>query len=125
MRRKGTSRPQFVQRIPADVRDRMSGLKLSVPVGMEFIPLTISPKAQSIRLSLRTADPGMVKLRQMQVAIYLETVWQALRANEPVPFTHRQAVALSGELYRAWSSDPDANHRVSLGTAHSARSSAL
>lgn len=114
MRRKGTSSAQFIQRIPADVKVRAAGLRLSVPVGSEFIALTISPRAQSVRLSLRTYDPGMVKLRQAQVAAYLETVWQTLRANKPVSLTHRQAVALSGELFRAWSSDPDVNHRVSL-----------
>lgn len=114
MRRKGTSKAQFVQHIPADVRPRASGLKLNVPVGAEFVHLTISPKAQAVRLSPRTAEPGMVKLRQMQVASYLETVWQALRVNQPVTLTHRQAVALSGELYREWSSDPDPSHRVSL-----------
>jgi hypothetical protein len=33
---------------------------------------------------------------------YLETVWQGLRAAEPVSLTHREAVALAGKLYQAW-----------------------
>ena len=44
MRRKGSSRQQFVQRIPADVRERVNGLKLDVPVGSEIVPLTITAK---------------------------------------------------------------------------------
>lgn len=105
MQRKGSSKHQFVQRIPADVKPHAAGLKLEVPVGGEVVPLTISPRAEAVRLSLRTSLPSEVKVRQAQVAGYLETVWEALRNSRPLPLSHRQAVALAGELYRAWADD--------------------
>jgi integrase len=105
VKRKGTRNIQFVQRIPADVKARAAGLKLSIPVGAEVQPLTISPKADAIRLSLRTSDPSAAKARQGQVGAYMETVWQALRGAKPTTLTHRQATALAGELYRAWADE--------------------
>ena len=41
-------------------------------------------------------------MRHGQAAAYLERVWRALREDQPVPLTQKQAAALSGELYRAW-----------------------
>jgi integrase len=102
VRRSGSRNRYFVRRIPADVRSRAAGLTLSVPVGDRFQSVRISPKAQSIRISLRTDDPTEVKLRQAKVDAYLENVWRALRAPAPVSLSHRDATALAGELYRAW-----------------------
>lgn len=106
VKRRDSSLIQFTQRIPADIRLRASGLKLSIPLGAgEFHHLAISPKAQAIRLSLRTRDPSEAKIRHGLVASYLEEVWRGLRATKPLSLTHRQATALAGELYRAWASE--------------------
>lgn len=102
MLRKGSSNHYFVQRIPTDVRNNASGLRLRVPCGGETVCVRITPQTKALRFSLRTSDPGEAKARQGEVAAYLERVWRALRTDAPVPLTHRQAVALSGELYRAW-----------------------
>jgi len=102
MKRKGTRNQQLLQRIPADVRERAAGLRLDVPLGSGSIPVNITPSMQTVRFSLRSADPGEVKQRQATAAAYLETVWRALREDSPLPLTHRQAVALAGELYAAW-----------------------
>jgi len=102
VKRTGSRYRQFVRRIPADVRNKATGLKLSIPVGDQTQALIISPRAQSVRLSLRTDDPAEVKVRLAVVDAYLETVWRALREDAPVSLTHRQATALAGELYRAW-----------------------
>lgn len=63
VKRKGSSRQQFVQRIPADVKASARGMKLHVPVGPDIIPITISPKADAIRLSLRASEASEVKVR--------------------------------------------------------------
>lgn len=105
MKRKGSTKHQFVQRIPADVKARAAGLKLHIPLGPETIRLTISPSAEAVRLSLRVSEPSQVKVRQAQVVAYLESVWRALRADRPVPLTHRQAVALSRDIYAGWADD--------------------
>jgi integrase len=101
MKRKSSRNPYYVRRIPTDVRGKAIGLELSVPVGNETRPITITPSTDSIRVSLRTSDPVEVKRRIATIDQYLEEVWKALRQGE-VSLTHRQATALAGELYRAW-----------------------
>jgi hypothetical protein len=56
VKRHGSRNPQFVQRIPADVRSRAMGLRLDIPIGDTTVPLAISAKAKFVRLSLRTSD---------------------------------------------------------------------
>lgn len=102
MKRDGSRIPIFVQRIPADVMSRAVGTRLAIPLGDGFTFVTVSPRAQSVRFSLRTAEPSQVKSRQAIAAAYLEGVWTALREDAPVKLSHRQATALAGELYRIW-----------------------
>lgn len=102
MRRTGSRNRYYVRRIPADVRSKMVGLKLAVPIGEQTQAVTISPRAESVRLSLRTDDPTDVKVRQAAIDGYLETVWRAVRNDTPIPLTHQQATALAEQLYRAW-----------------------
>lgn len=78
VKRRDSSLIQFTQRIPSDVRLRANGLKLAIQLSDgEFHHLTISAKAQAIRLSLRTRDPSEAKIRQGSVASYLEEAWRA------------------------------------------------
>jgi hypothetical protein len=104
VKRQNSTMSQFVQRIPKDVRGRALGRSLSIPIGADTVQLTISPQAEAVRFSLRTREPSETKRRQAEAAAYLETVWQALREDSPIPLTHRQATALAGRLYRAWAS---------------------
>ncbi|MBN8967721.1 MAG: phage integrase N-terminal SAM-like domain-containing protein [Rhizobiales bacterium] len=102
MRRMGSKNQLFVQRIPADLKERLVGRTISIPVGDSFRHVTITKAAQSIRFSLGTDDPTEVKVRQASVTSHLERIWQALRQDAPITLTREQAVALSGRLYRAW-----------------------
>jgi integrase len=102
VKRPGSSIPQFVQRIPADLISRVVGRKLAIPVGSETVHLTLSARSRSVRFSLRTRDPSEAKMRQAQAARYLEQLWQGLRASRPVALTNKQATALAGRLYRSW-----------------------
>lgn len=102
MKRKSSRNPYYVRRIPTDVRGKASGLTLSIPVGSETQLVPITPRTQSIRISLRTFDPAEVKRRTAAIDQYLEGVWKALRQGEEMPLTHKQATALAGDLYRAW-----------------------
>jgi len=102
MKRPGSSIPQFVQRIPSDVRPRAIGLTLAIPRGGGGALVKITPAMTAIRCSLRSRDPGEAKIRQATASAYLETVWQALRGSSPVYLTNRDAHALAGDLYRAW-----------------------
>src|ERR1700722_17763642 len=102
MRRSGSSIPQFVQRIPADVLPRAVGRTLVIPLGNESATIRITSRMDTVRFSLRSRDPAQVKIRQGHVTAYLETVWQGLRKSAPVFLTNREAHALARELYRAW-----------------------
>lgn len=102
MKRSGSRFHQFVQRIPADVLERARGRSLAIPVGSTTVHKTVSGKARDIRVSLGTAERSEVQHRHAIISAYLAGVWEALRANQPVHLTHRQAVSLSGRLYRAW-----------------------
>lgn len=113
-KRKDSGNLQFEQRIPADLRERLLGMTLEVPLGGDIVPVTITEKTRSIRYSLRAADAGEAKRRQAEAVAYLEGVYANLRANAPISLTHRQCVALSGELYRSWAADLEASRRVTL-----------
>jgi integrase len=104
MRRSGSRNVYFVQRIPTDLKTRATGLKLNLPIGNETVPFAISRKANFVKVSLRTSDPSEGKVRHATTAGYLETVWQALREDAPIPLTNREATALAGRLYSAWAS---------------------
>ncbi|CCV05877.1 hypothetical protein MESS2_1700004 [Mesorhizobium metallidurans STM 2683] len=88
IKRKGSQNIQFVQRIPADLKGRAGGLKLAIPVGAETISFAISEKADALRVSY-ASDASVVKVRQGQVAAYVETVWRSLRGTAPIALTHR------------------------------------
>ncbi|MGC4025926.1 MAG: phage integrase SAM-like domain-containing protein [Mesorhizobium sp.] len=109
MARSDSSKGQFVQRIPVDLKDQLVGLTLEFPVAGEITPITVTDKMQSIRFSLRTSDLGEIKRRQGEAIAYLEGVYRNLRANAPITLTHRQCVALAGELYRSWAADLEAS----------------
>ena len=118
VRRKGSRVPYFVQRIPADVKARAAGIKLTIPLGDSFHRVALRAGANDIRFSLRTADPSEAKVRHAVVAAHLETVWRALRERSPASLTHRQATALAGELYRAWADGED--HERTIAVEYSA-----
>lgn len=102
MRRDGSRNSLFVQRIPADVREKAVGNPLAIPLGDGFVFVTPSAIAQAVRFSLRSSDPTEIKTRQAVAAAFLEGVWAALRNDVPTKLSHKQATALAGELYRVW-----------------------
>lgn len=124
MKRKGSANPQFAQRIPADVKTRSIGLKLEVPVGEDFVPVTISATAQAVRFSLRASEPSEVRRRQAQAVTYLEGVWQALRQDVPEVLSHAQIVAMSKAAYDGWGSLADLDPDLATMDAESAWSGA-
>lgn len=102
VKRSGTRIPQFVKRIPADIRPWIAGRKLTIPLGDETISVRIGAKTESLRFSLRTADPATARIRQAEAVAHLEGIFQALRDDKPVVLTRLQIAALAGEIYRAW-----------------------
>ena len=102
VKRSGTENRQFVQRIPQAIRPKVAGQTFKIEITDEqSVSITVSPRADAIRFSLRTSNASEAKKRQARVAAALERIWEALRADVPVSLSHRQATALSGKLYRA------------------------
>ncbi|MEJ2116356.1 MAG: hypothetical protein P8Y36_00045 [Alphaproteobacteria bacterium] len=99
MKLTGSRNRQLVRRIPSDVRSKATGPNRSTPVGDRMQSVTLSPRAQSMRPSLRRDGPADVKVRLAQVDAYLGNIWRALHEEAPVGLTHRQATAL-GALSR-------------------------
>jgi len=54
-----------------------------------------------VKVSLGTRNINEAKMRQAAIAPYFEASWQSLR-NDPEQLTHKQTVALSGEIYKTW-----------------------
>lgn len=100
VRRSDTRNPQFVLRLPTDLKLRLAGMSVEVPLGDEFVSIKITDKSQAIRFSLRTADPAEAKRRQAVAVAHLEGLFSSLRSDARTRLTHKQTLALAGEAYR-------------------------
>lgn len=114
MKRQGSSNFQFEQRIPTDLRERLIGMTLEVPRASGRKLITITEKTRAIRFSLGASDSREAKRQQAQAIEYLEGVYHNLRAAAPISLTHKQCVALAGELYRSWAGDLETSTRISF-----------
>lgn len=100
--RRDSSYRQFQKRVPDDVLNRARGRSYPVTLPAfgaapeEVVEVTIRP---SISFSLRVRDPAAAKARVGAVGAQLERIFASLRVGA-VELTHKQAVALSGEVYR-------------------------
>lgn len=114
LKRSGSTKHQFVKRIPNDLRKRMVGRKLAIPIGDETAFVTITAAMDTIRCSLRTSIPSEVRQRQAEAAAYVEAIFESVREDKPLALTHRQVVALSGRLYRSWAADLERSTTIAL-----------
>ena len=100
-RRDSTYR-QYQKRVPADVIARARGRSYPItlpafgPIPEQVVEVTIRP---AISFSLRVRDPAAAKARTGAVTEQIERIFASLR-SDLVELTHKQAVALSGEIYR-------------------------
>lgn len=116
MPRQGSSIPQFVKRIPADIKSQLVGRELVIPLGetagTAYCRITAS--SQSIRFSLRATTSSDAKKRQAAALEYIEEVFAALREERPASLTRSQVAALAGELYRAWAKEQDDGRTIAF-----------
>ena len=89
------------QRTPRELLSRLRGMPVTLPVGDGFVTVKIGDAVQA---SLRTRDPTTARSRHATADATLRSFWEANRRG-PIALTHRQAAALSGELYRAWADE--------------------
>eukprot|EP00873_Tetraselmis_striata_P032002 jgi/Tetstr1/452266/TSEL_039302.t1 len=102
VKRSGSSNIQLKKRIPLDVLPLVRGQQLAIPIGGEWASVTITDSMNTIRLSLRTADPSVAKVRQAEALAHLERVFESYRSDGPVELSQRNAVALSRGIYEGW-----------------------
>ncbi|MDR3493334.1 MAG: hypothetical protein P4L82_01925 [Ancalomicrobiaceae bacterium] len=94
-----------MKRIPGDIKSRLAGRDLEIPLGEETVHVKFIAGMESIRFSLRTSDPASAKIRQAESAAIVEAFFGAVRDDRPIALTRRQAVALSRDIYEAWCGD--------------------
>lgn len=100
-RRDSTLR-QMQKRVPADVVALARGRSYPItlpsfgPTAEAMVEITILPV---IKLSLRVRDPAAAKARISAINAQLERIFASIRGGA-VELSHKQAVSLSGEIYR-------------------------
>jgi len=87
---------RFKTRVPADIRDKVKGRKIELPLGSIKQVVTIG---EFVEASLQTRNPPEAKARHSAALAAVLRYWEAVRAG-PQPLTHRQATALAGIVYR-------------------------
>jgi hypothetical protein len=90
---------QYVARIPRDVLDKARGQTVAVEIDGCQVSFRIGPTAQVVKFSLRTSDQTLARSRHRAVAEHLSNWFDTLRTGVTT-LTHRQTVAVAGELYR-------------------------
>jgi glc operon protein GlcG len=87
---------RFKVRVPADLRERMRGERLTLPIG-DALQTVLA--GEFIEVSLRTRDPVEARKRHARADAATRELWDAKRQG-PKPLTHEQATALAGVIYR-------------------------
>jgi integrase len=94
-------------KVPADLQKVAAGRRVGLPVGDDTPEVAIG--ATHVKLSLRTKDLGTGKTRFIIAHAALTAFWDALRRG-PQPLTHKERVALAGEvrarIVATYDSDP-------------------
>ncbi|NIX78104.1 DUF6538 domain-containing protein [Microvirga terricola] len=90
----------FRVRVPTDLLARIKGQTVTLPVGEDLVSVTAS---DVVKLSLRTRDPRKAKTYFVAANAALSAYWESIRKG-PRKLYHKEAVALSGEVYRAFTS---------------------
>ena len=85
------------QRPPRDPIARVTGTRVMLPIGARPVLVTVGAVVQA---SLRTKTIADAKARHSEADAALKRYWDAVRAGQR-PLTHKEAVALAGEFYRA------------------------
>jgi integrase len=89
----------YRQRVPTDLKSLAKGKTVLVTVDCIARHLTIGSE---LKVTLSTKDPAVAKVRARDVQDQFDLIWASVRTAE-VTLSHKQAVALAGEVYRDWS----------------------
>lgn len=85
-------------RVPNDIVAAAKGTVVAVRVGDDLVTAKVG---EVVKVSLKTKDPTEAKQRFTQALASLDAHWEALK-HGPSKLTHKQCVALAGEVRSAW-----------------------
>jgi len=85
-------------RVPSDVAKAADRSEIAVPVGDRIV---VAKVGDVVKVSLRTKDAAEAKRRFTQALAAVESHWEAWR-NGPSTLSHKQCVALAGEVRSVW-----------------------
>lgn len=85
-------------RVPSDLPASAKGQAVTVPVGDGFKQVTMTG---FVKVSLETRDPRTAKERFAKAYAALQSTWQAMK-DGPKPLSHKQTMALAGEIRAAF-----------------------
>jgi len=85
-------------RVPSDLKGKVENKRVAVTVGGAVRNVTVKDAS---KVSLRTKDIQEAKRRHTLVSAEVEARWEAERRG-PERLTHKEALALAGDLYRTW-----------------------
>lgn len=85
-------------RVPNDLVDSARGTMIAVRVGSGIVTVRVG---DVVKVSLRTIEPAEGKRRFTQALASVEAHWESLRRT-PTKLSHKQCVALAGEMRRDW-----------------------
>jgi integrase len=100
-RRADSSRYQYEKRIPADALKRAQGRFYIVefpPFRGDKLAIVTGHLGPKVKFSLKTRDPEVAKVRTGIAEAHLRRLIDAIE-HGAVPLSHKQIVALSGEVY--------------------------
>jgi hypothetical protein len=96
-------------RVPADLQ-KLRGNGLVVTIGGEQARVTLG---EHFKVSLRTKDPSVARIRNTEVEGQLQSHWTAARTGE-LSLSFEQVCALAGDWYR----EEIAAHKEEPGNPH-------
>jgi integrase len=91
--------------VPKDVAAKAKGTTVAVPVGDIIVHAKVG---NVVKLSLRTKEAAEAKKRFLQALPAIERHWENLRKG-PITLSHKQCVALAGEVYSVFIEAADEN----------------
>ena len=96
-----SSIPQFRVRVPAKVVTQLRGKRVLLSLGTERPFIKVVKIGTDVSFSLETDDLLLAEARQANALDHLRRLFELTEA-EPVSFSHKALVALSGEAYRIY-----------------------
>lgn len=114
MRREGSRNSYLTQRIPADVRPKVVGMRLAIPVGDGSTFITLTDASQAVRCSLRAS--ALARLRRVREP--LRASWsrsgRLFAKTLQLRFPNGRRWLFCRGAYRVWADEEDRSRSIAM-----------